>query len=336
MSHAAHSTASHSPTATDVTGTQHLALVGTTASGKSMLALEVARRLGGIELLSADSMQVYRGMDIGTAKPTPAERAEVPHHLIDIVDPWDDFTVSDFQARAAAAIVEIESRGHRALLIGGTGLYVQAVVDGLQIPGRWAQVRAELERDPDTVALHRRLRELDPTAAGRMEPTNRRRVLRALEVTIGSGKPFSSFGPGMDAFPATRFDLVGIRLPARVVQRRVAARYHGQIDAGFVDEVRRLAALPSDKMLSRTAAQALGYKELLNHVRGECSLDEALDLAIRRTQRFARRQRAWFGRDPRISWFDAGDEPSEVLPTLLHRWGDDRRPSTASPRATRM
>jgi tRNA dimethylallyltransferase len=298
-----------------------------------MLAFEVARRLGDIELVSADSMQVYRGMDIGTAKPTHAERSEVAHHLIDLVDPWDDFTVSEFQAQAAEAIADIEARGHRALLIGGTGLYVQAVVDGLQIPGRWAEVRAELEREPDTVALHRRLRELDPLAAGRMEATNRRRVLRALEVTLGSGRPFSSFGPGIDAFPTTRFDLVGIRLPSPVVQRRIAARYQAQVDAGFVDEVRRLAALPGNKTLSRTAAQALGYKELLSHVRGECSLEEALGLAIRRTQRFARRQRAWFGRDPRIAWLDASDEPGEVLPTLLHRWRNDRRQSTVSPRA---
>ncbi|HEX8804575.1 MAG TPA: tRNA (adenosine(37)-N6)-dimethylallyltransferase MiaA, partial [Acidimicrobiales bacterium] len=172
----------------------HAALVGTTASGKSALALAVARRRPDVELVSVDSMQVYRGMDVGTAKPTPAERAEVPHHMIDVADPWDDFTVTRFQAGVRAALAGVDARGHRALLVGGTGLYLRAVVDDLDIPGRFPAARAELEAEPDTPALHRRLAGLDPVAAGRMEPTNRRRVVRALEVTLGSGRPFSSYG----------------------------------------------------------------------------------------------------------------------------------------------
>ncbi len=225
---------------------RHLALVGPTASGKSALALEVARRLGDVELVSVDSMQVYRGMDIGTAKPTAAERREVPHHLLDLADPSEDFSVARFQAEAEVAIAGIEARGHRALLVGGTGLYLQAVVDGLRLPGQWPDVRAgleeEVDREPAAVgALHRRLAEADPTAAARIEPGNARRIVRALEVTLGSGQPFSSFGPGMDAYPtAVPFRLVGVWLPRAVVNERIAARYDEQMSTGFLDEVRAL------------------------------------------------------------------------------------------------
>jgi tRNA dimethylallyltransferase len=293
---------------------RHLALVGTTASGKSALALQVARAHPDIELVSVDSMQVYRGMDIGTAKPTPAERAEVPHHLIDIADPDEDFTVARFQRAAGAAIVDIEARGRRALLVGGTGLYLRAIVDGLSIPGRFPEVVEQLGGTA-TTDLHERLLELDPVAAARMEPGNRRRILRALEVTVGSGRPFSSYGPGLEAYPPTRFRLVGVGLPADTVSARIAARYEQQLASGFLDEVRGLAA--REPGLSRTAGQALGYRELLAHVRGACTLDEAIDEAVRRTRQFARRQRAWFRRDPRIEWLTADEDPTTVLPSLL-------------------
>jgi tRNA dimethylallyltransferase len=294
---------------------RHVAVVGTTASGKSALALAAARRDPDIEIVSVDSMQVYRGMDIGTAKPTPAERAEVPHHLIDVADPWDDFTLAWFARTAREAVAGIEARGHRALLVGGTGLYLRSVIDDLDVPGRYPEARAALDDDADTVALHRRLTELDPVAAGRMEPTNRRRVVRALEVTLGSGRPFSSFGPGLDVYPASRFHLVAVGLPHEVVAARIEARYQRQMADGFLDEVRGLLA--DERGLSRTARQALGYRELIAHLDGETTLDEALDLAIRRTRRFARRQRSWFGRDPRISWLEAADDPATLLPALL-------------------
>jgi tRNA dimethylallyltransferase len=293
--------------------TGHAALVGVTASGKSALALELARRLPGTELVSVDSMQVYRGMDIGTAKPTPAERAEVPHHLIDVADPAEEYTVARFQRAFRAVIADIEARGRRALLVGGTGLYLRAAIDDLDIPGRFPEVRAELEADADTVGLHTRLTGLDPVAAGRMEPTNRRRVVRALEVTLGSGRPFSSFGPGLGDHPPSRFELVGVWLPREVVAERIAARYAAQLRAGFVDEVRALARTG----LGRTASQALGYRELLAHLAGEATEAEAVDLAVRRTRRFARRQRVWFRRDPRISWIGAGEDPAVALPALL-------------------
>ncbi|HEX9993424.1 MAG TPA: tRNA (adenosine(37)-N6)-dimethylallyltransferase MiaA [Acidimicrobiales bacterium] len=295
----------------------HAAIVGTTASGKSAAALEVARRCPDVELVSVDSMQVYRGMDVGTDKPSPAERAEVPHHLLDLADPWEEFTVARYRRAFDEALAGIEARGHRALLVGGTGLYLRAVVDRLAIPARYPDVRAELEAEPDTVALHTRLAALDPVAAGRMVPTNRRRVVRALEVTLGSGRPFSSYGPGLDAYPPTPFRLFGVDLPAADVARRIEARYARQVEQGFVDEVRRLAA--DSRGLSRTAAQALGYKELLAHVRGECDLAGALDLAVRRTRRFARRQRVWFRRDPRIRWVPGGNAVA-VADALLGDW----------------
>ena len=292
----------------------HAVLVGATASGKSALALALARRDERWELVSVDSMQVYRGMDIGTAKATREERAEVPHHLLDLLDPWEDGTVAWFQRAAQAAIADIESRGQRALLVGGTGLYVQAVVDDLDIPGQFPAVRARLDADPDTAALHDRLRTLDPVAARRMEPTNRRRVVRALEVSVGSGRPFSSYGPGVNSHPPTAFRLVGLARPAEELAVRIEARYAAQMAAGFLGEVAALRDHP--RGISRTAAQALGYKELLAHLDGAVSLDEAIDLAVRRTRRFARRQRAWFRRDPRISWLDGAADPNHLVDEL--------------------
>jgi tRNA dimethylallyltransferase len=298
---------------------RHGALVGATASGKSALALALARRDPAWELVSVDSMQVYRGMDIGTAKPTPAEQAEVPHHLIDVLDPWDDSTVAWFEQAARAAIADIEARDRRALLVGGTGLYLQAVVDDLEIPGQYPAVRAELEAEEDTAALLARLRALDPLAATRSEPGNRRRLLRAREVTVGSGRPFSSFGPGVHAHPPTAFTLVGLAVePGRLAQR-IEARYLDQMEAGLLAEVEALVAHP--RGLSRTAAQALGYKELIEHLEGRSSLEEAVDLAIRRTRRFARRQRAWFRRDGRITWLDAADPADDLVDELLHQLG---------------
>jgi tRNA dimethylallyltransferase len=290
----------------------HAALIGPTASGKSSIAQAIALADRSWELVTVDSMQVYRGMDVGTAKPTPAERAEVPHHLLDLADPWDDHDVATYQAGARQALADIESRGRRALLVGGTALYLRAVVDDLTLPGQFPQVRAQLEAEADSdgvEALHRRLAELDAGAAERMEPTNRRRVVRALEVTLGSGRPFSSFGPGLDAHPATAFRLVGLRWDRLELDERIAARYRLQLQHGFLDEVRALVDGPEP--MSRSAAQALGYKELTAHVRGECSLEEALDLAIRRTRRFARRQERWFRRDPRIDWVDITGEPAD-------------------------
>jgi len=270
--------------------------------------------LGDVELVSADSMQVYRGMDVGTAKATPAERAEVPHHLVDVAEPGENYSVARFQVDVTEVIAGIESRRRRALVVGGTGLYVQAVVDGLALPGEWPALKAELETEPPE-ELHRRLVELDPAAAARIEPGNARRLVRALEVTLGSGRPFSSFGPGLGTYPPTRFRLAGVWLPRPVLAERIEARYRQQLAAGFLDEVRRLQG-----RMSRTAGQALGYKELLAHLTGECTLDDAVAAAVRRTREFARRQRAWFRRDPRIIWLGNAGNPVDLLPALLGDW----------------
>ena len=286
-----------------------LVIVGPTASGKSDLAMGVARLIGGAEIVTLDSMQVYRGMDIGTATPTTAEQAEVPHHLIDLIEVSEEFAVAELQARARSVIGEIRDRGGVAVLVGGTGLYVRAVIDELQIPGRYPKVRGELEAESDTGALHRRLADLDPVAAGRMEPSNRRRIVRALEVTIGSGRPFSSYGPGLGHYRPTPFVQVGLRWDRDRLDDRIAARYQRQLADGFLDEVRALSVRP----MSRTASQALGYGELLAHLRGEMTLDEALDLAVLRTRRFARRQDRWFRRDPRIRWLDAPPSSADIM-----------------------
>jgi tRNA dimethylallyltransferase len=273
-------------------------LLGPTGSGKSQLALAVARARPEFEIVSVDAMCVYRGMDIGTAKPSLAERTEVPHHLVDVADPSDDYTVTRFQTDCAHAVHEIESRGKRALLVGGTGLYVRAAVDGLSVPPQFPEVKAELEADPDTGALHSRLKELDPQAAMKMEPTNRRRIIRALEVCVGSGRPFSGYGPGLDAYRPTRFRQIGLWPARSTLADRIKQRFTKMLDAGFVEEVRALSSVN----VSRTARQALGYRQLLEHVENGRPLDECVEEAVAATVRFARRQRAWFRRDPRIAW----------------------------------
>jgi len=280
--------------------------------------LEAARRLGDVELVTVDSMQVYRGMDIGTAKPTAAERFEVPHHLLDLADPGEDWSLTRWVTAARAAIASIESRGHRALLVGGTGLYFQALVDGFEPPGRYPAVRAELEAESDTAALHRRLAAVDPVAAAKMEASNRRRVIRALEVTVGGGRPFSDYGPGMTTYAPSRWHMAGLWLPRPVVAGRITKRLDSMFAAGLVEEVGRLAARPGG--LSRTARQALGYKEVLSHLQQGLPMADAKAEADRRTRAFARRQRVWWRRDPRIRWYGAADNPFAVMPQLLGDW----------------
>jgi tRNA dimethylallyltransferase len=297
-----------------------VALLGVTASGKSEAAFDLARRRGDIEIVSVDSMCVYRGMDIGTSKPSRAQQAEVPHHLLDLVDPDEEFTVSQFQQAAQRALEGIAARGHHALLVGGTGLYLRAVVDDLRFPGRYPAVRQALESElgegrAEVPELHARLAVLDPVAAARMEPTNERRVVRALEVTLGSGQPFSTFGPGLEAYPLSPVTMVGLAVPTEEVDRRIAERLARWVEEGLVDEVGALAARSGG--ISRTARQALGYREVLAHVEEGAPLGACVEEAVRRTRSFARRQASWFRRDPRIVWTEPGVSPDDLLDRSL-------------------
>jgi tRNA dimethylallyltransferase len=297
-----------------------VALVGVTASGKSEIALELALQRGDCEIVSVDSMCVYRGMDIGTSKPGPAAGAAVPHHLLDLVDPDEDFTVTQFQLAARDALEGIAGRGRHALLVGGTGLYLRAVVDDFVIPGRYPEVVAALEAELDEgratpADLHARLGALDPVGAARMEPTNRRRVVRALEVSLGSGRPFSAFGPGLEAYPASGMAQVGLTLPPEEIDARIDARFARMLADGLVDEVRALAARPAG--ISRTARQALGYREILAHLEGGAPLAECVEEAQRHTRQFARRQASWFRRDPRVRWAATSAEAQVLLHAAL-------------------
>jgi len=296
-----------------------LALVGPTASGKTALAMALAPRLGA-EVVSADAMLVYRGMDIGTAKPTPAERAQVPHHLVDLVDPGEEFSVARFQPLARAAIAEIGGRGRLPLLVGGSGLYFHAVVDEFAFPPTDPAVRARLEAEAATAslpALYQRLQVLDPAAAARIQPANLRRTVRALEVIELTGRPFSSFRvQGAMDEPASRYRLTVLGLDPGIdcLRERVAARVAAMVAAGLVEEVRRLAGRP----LSRTARQALGYKELLDAMEAGTPLEDALAAVVAHTRAYARRQLAWFRRDRRIRWSTLPPGPELEAWALQH------------------
>jgi tRNA dimethylallyltransferase len=273
--------------------------------------------------VSLDSMQVYRGLDIGTAKPTLAERSMVPHHVVDVAEPTEEWSAVRHQAAARAAVAGIEARGKRALLVGGTGLYVQAVVDDLRFPSEDPDLRAELDAwtaEPGgAAAAYDELRRRDSDAADKIDPHNARRIVRALEVIRLTGKPFSSFGPGIDQFGPTAFPvrIVGVWMPRDVLNARIGTRFAAMRDTGLVDEVRTLLDGPP---LSRTAGQAIGYKEIIGAISGDGSLDDAIETAVRRTRSFARRQRMWFRRDPRITWLGATDNHCALLPAVLATW----------------
>jgi tRNA dimethylallyltransferase len=290
-----------------------VAIVGPTASGKTVLAVDVALRLGG-EVVNADAFQLYRGMDVGTAKPTPQERRGVPHHLVDVLDIAEDASVAAYQQLAAATLDEIRARGRRAVLAGGSGLYVRAVLDGLRMPPTDPIVRARLERELASLGapgLHARLAARDPRAAAAILASNGRRIVRALEVNEITGQPFRATLPeGGYAVPAVQ---VGLDAPRAVLDDRIAARVDAMWRNGLVEEVRALeqAGLRG----SRTAARALGYAQVLRMLAGEVSEPDAKAETIAATRRFARRQESWFRRDPRVVWlpFDAPDLADRVV-----------------------
>jgi tRNA dimethylallyltransferase len=297
-----------------------LALVGPTAVGKTQLSLKLARALGA-EIVSVDSMLVYRGMDLGTAKPTAEQRAEVPHHLIDLVEPSEAFSIATYQAAGRAAIEGIEGRGQRSLLVGGSGLYLRAIVDDLAFPGTDPSTRSELEREAAAVGAQRlydRLTTLDPIAANRIEPANVRRTVRALEVPAITGRRFSSFAEAWERYEPMAVRVAGLRMPREVLVARIRERVGAMLDAGWLAEVRGLVGRGLGGWL--TSSQAIGYAELALHVRGELALEDAFDAIVKRTANLARRQMAWFRRDPRIRWFDVdGTGAAEAFePVLAH------------------
>jgi tRNA dimethylallyltransferase len=285
------------------------AIVGPTAVGKSAVALAVARALEA-EIVSIDSMQIYRGMDIGTDKPSPEARREVPHHLVDVVNPSHDLTVAEFQARGRQAIGEVIERGRLSLLVGGSGLYFRAVVDDLEFPPRARAVRGALEAEAvsegGAARLHSRLARLDPEAAARIGRANTRRVIRALEIIELTGGPVGDYRPWRRFESIYELTVAGLTRPRADLYRRIEERVERMLEAGLEDEAGRLAAAP----LGSPARQALGYRQVLESpAAGRPELREAI---VRATKRFARRQESWFRGDPRVVWFDASEPGVEA------------------------
>jgi tRNA dimethylallyltransferase len=294
-------------------------IVGPTASGKSSVAMAVAQQQTNsqspVHIVAVDAMQVYRDMNIGTAKPTLSDQSLVPHHCIDLVDSHERFTVAEFKKSATEALSKIDKENGRALLVAGTGLYLTAVIDDLVLPGEFPETRATLEQEPNTALLFEQLAQLDPIAIEKIERSNRRRIIRALEVCIGSGRAFSSFGPGTSAYPENGVVQIGLRWNRDRLAQRVADRVYAMMNEGLLSEVTALRN--SKDGLSRTAAQALGYKELLLHLDGKMSLDQAVEETIIHTRQFAVRQERWFRRDPRIKWVSISEDPvAEIVPVV--------------------
>lgn len=280
-----------------------VAVVGPTATGKSDLALDVARALGA-EVVNTDAMQLYRGMDVGTAKLAPAERRGVPHHLLDVLDPREEASVADYQVLARGVLTDLAARAVRAVAVGGSGLYVRALLDRMEFPGTDAGVRAGLEARVEAEgarALHAELAAVDPVAADSIGPRNARRVVRALEVVALTGRPYSASLPSHEyEVPALQ---IGLDCDRAALDARIEARVARMWDGGLLDEVRRLAA----HGLGRTASRAVGYAQALAELRGELDTGAARAATAAGTRRLARKQMGWFGRDPRVHWLDAQD-----------------------------
>ena len=291
-----------------------IAVIGPTAAGKSALSVDLARAVGG-EVVNADSMQLYRGMDIGTAKLSSAQQRGIPHHLLDVWDIQETASVAEYQRLARQAIDAILARGATPILVGGSGLYVRAALDNLSFPGTDPLVRARLEAEMSelgSAALHQRLSRLDAAAAAAILPGNGRRIIRALEVIELSGRSFTATLPAYESvYPLVQ---LGLDVPRDELDVRIAARVDGMWDAGFADEVRRLEA--AGLRAGPTASRALGYAQMLRFLVGEWSNDRARAETAAATRRFARRQLSWFRRDPRVRWLDAR-EPDLLAVALL-------------------
>jgi tRNA dimethylallyltransferase len=286
-------------------GVPVIAVVGPTASGKSDLALSLAERLGG-EIINADAMQLYRGLDIGTAKLPLGERRGIAHHQLDVLDVSQEANVAAYQREARLDIAGVRARGHRPILVGGSGLYIRAALDRLDIPPTDPSVRSRLEDDLAQVGpeiMFARLKHSDPVAAQAIQPNNDRRVIRALEVIELTGRPYSASMPTREYLLPTI--TIGLQVARTELDERIAARVHRMWGAGLLDEVRRLDA--SGLREGRTAAKALGYRQALAHLDGFLTADQAIEETITSTRRFARRQDSWFRPDPRIRWLGSDD-----------------------------
>ncbi|MFZ5633763.1 MAG: tRNA (adenosine(37)-N6)-dimethylallyltransferase MiaA [Bacillota bacterium] len=291
-----------------------LAIVGPTATGKTEISVRVAGRLGA-EIISADSMLIYRHMDIGTAKPSPEERGGVPHHMIDVAGPGEMFNVALYSQSVKEILNDIRERKKLPMLVGGTGLYVRAVIDGYNFSeaGTDRELRAGLMQecaDRGRAALHRRLREIDPEAASRLHVNDVKRVVRALEVYYLTGKTLSG-SAGREGQPAFNLLMYGLTMDRKELYARIEKRVDKMMAAGLVEEVRGLLARGYSPQL--TSMQGLGYKEIILYLNGELPLAEAVELLKRNTRRFAKRQLTWFRRDERIKWIDAGKKGVEEV-----------------------
>lgn len=301
-----------------------LAILGPTASGKTDAAIDVARAIGA-EIVNVDSTLLYRGMDVATAKPTPEQRAAVPHHLIDVAEPDQHVSVAGFKRLAAEAIEHIRRSGKVPLLVGGSGLYYRAVADDLAFPPTDPRVRRALEIEAEVLdgrALHERLRGVDPEAAERIDPRNVRRTVRALEVAAVTGTPFSSFSAAWERYDAGRLRAIAPDVPRPVLHGRIEARARATWPA-LVEETRRLLDAGHGRIL--TTARGIGYAEAVAFVRAETTADEALTATIGRIKALARRQLAWFRRDPRIRWV-----PVEPAGSLASRMAEHLSPHPAA------
>ncbi len=291
-----------------------VAVVGATASGKTSLSLDLAERLDG-EIVNTDAMQVYRGMDVGTAKLPEAERRGIPHHLLDTLAVRDPATVAQFQAWARDAIADLRSRERAAVLVGGSALYTRAIIDRFEFPGTDAGVRATLEDELAELGPHRlhdRLAGLDPQAAAKIIPENGRRTVRALEVIALTGRPYTASLPTLE-YADPRTVQIGVDIDRPTLDARIEQRVDHMFEAGFVDEVDRL--LKDGLAEGRTASRAIGYAQVASYLRGDLSLAEARERTMSATRRFARRQDSWFRKDPRIVWvrFDDPDRVAKAL-----------------------
>jgi len=285
-----------------------LAVVGPTCTGKSALALALARRFDG-ELVSADALQVYRGLERGTAKPGAAARAAVPHHLIDILDPRESFSAGEFARRARSAIADIAARGRLPIVVGGSGLYLRALWRGLApVPPVPDEVRAALRRrlEAEGIALlYDELQRRDPELGSRLTPADRQRVVRGLEVFEATGRPLSSWQRETEASGVLPTIVLGLTLPRTLLYDRIATRAYVMLSGGWLDEIRQL--LCDGVPESAPAFQAIGYRQLLRHLRGSCTLEQAMDDTIRATRRYAKRQETWFRRERVAAWFHSPD-----------------------------